>query len=62
MIFLKTENDAHEFAAALLMPKEEYKDIVKNNTENGICNIYQVSIYFAYHLKLQQIEGNGLVF
>jgi Zn-dependent peptidase ImmA (M78 family) len=58
--YSEEEYDAHEFAAALLMPKEEYKDIVKNNTENGICNIYQVSIYFGVSLEAATNRGKWL--
>lgn len=58
--YSEEEYDAHEFAAALLMLKEEYKEVVKNNTENGICNISQVSNYFGVSLEAATNRGKWL--
>lgn len=58
--YSEEEYDAHEFAAAFLMPKEEYKDVVRNNTENGICDIYQVSTYFGVSLEAATNRGKWL--
>ena len=58
--YSEEEYDAHEFAAALLMPKEEYKEVVKNNTENGICNISHVSNYFGVSLEAAKNRGKWL--
>ncbi len=58
--YSEEEYDAHEFAAALLMPKEEYKEVVKNNTENGICNISHVSNYFGVSLEAATNRGKWL--
>lgn len=58
--YSEEEYDAHEFAAALLMPKEEYKEVVKNNTENGICNISHVSNYFEVSLEAATNRGKWL--
>ena len=42
------------------MPKEEYKEVVKNNTENGICNISHVSNYFGVSLEAATNRGKWL--
>ncbi len=58
--YSEEEYDAHEFAASLLMPKEEYKEVVKNNTENGLCHISCVSNYFGVSLEAAKNRGKWL--
>lgn len=45
--YSETELQAHEFAAAFLMPKDLFIDIsVENTDESGLCSIDEVAEYF----------------
>ncbi len=41
------ELEAHEFAAAFLMPAAKYKSVVKEFTQNGLCEIAKVAQRFG---------------
>ena len=40
------EEEAHEFAAAFLMPEEPFREISELNSEGGKCQIKQVAGHF----------------
>ncbi len=58
--YSEEEYDAHEFSAALLMPEDEYKKVVINNTNNGICNIQEVANHFAVSVEAAKNRGKWL--
>jgi len=45
--YSEEEYDANEFAAALLMPKNEFKRVVNDYTEDKICDISAVANHFG---------------
>lgn len=57
------ESEANEFAASLLMPKEEYYDILTKNTENGIVDINRIANYFkvSYNAALNRGKWLGYI-
>ncbi len=59
--YSEEEYDAHEFAAALLMPKDEYKEVVSDNTnDDKICNIATVAQYFGVSVEAALNRGKWL--
>jgi Zn-dependent peptidase ImmA (M78 family) len=59
--YSEEEYDAHEFAAALLMPKDEYKEVVSDNTnDNKICNITAVAQHFGVSTEAASNRGKWL--
>jgi Zn-dependent peptidase ImmA (M78 family) len=59
--YSEEEYDAHEFAAALLMPKDEYKEVVSDNTsDNKVCNITAVAEHFGVSTEAALNRGKWL--
>ncbi len=51
---------ANEFAAAFLMPKAEYSEILKNNLEGQKVNISKVAEYFNVSVDAAAYRGKNL--
>ena len=45
--YSEEEYDANEFAAALLMPKSEFKKIAKKHTTDNVCDVPAVAEHFG---------------
>ena len=45
--YSEEEYDANEFAAALLMPRNEFKKIAKKHTKNNVCDVSAVAEHFG---------------
>jgi Zn-dependent peptidase ImmA (M78 family) len=58
--YSEEEYDAHEFAAALLMPKDKYAEIVNDNSENGKCDISIIADYFDVSEQAASNRGKWL--
>jgi len=59
--YSEEEYDAHEFAAALLMPKDEYKEVVSDNTnDEKTCNITAVAQHFGVSIEAASNRGKWL--
>ncbi len=58
--YSEEEYDAHEFAAALLMPEDEFKTIVYRNNNHGICDITKVAEYFGVSTQAASNRGKWL--
>lgn len=56
----KTEYEAHEFAACLLMPKDEYKHQVIHNTTNDETDIQAIADYFGVSYSAALNRGKWL--
>ena len=54
------EYQAHEFAAAFLMPKEEYKRILDENTKDNRADIKSVAKYFNVSMAAATNRGKFL--
>ena len=55
------ESQANDFAANLLMPKEEFIECVYNNLDkDGLCNIEAVSDYFKVSINAVKTRGKFL--
>lgn len=54
------EYEAHEFAAALLMPREEFEAIVEQHTRNGLVEIEIVADHFGVSTDAAIIRGRWL--
>lgn len=55
------ESQANDFAANLLMPKEEFIECVYNNLDKeGLCNIEAVSDYFKVSINAVKTRGKFL--
>jgi len=58
--YSEEEYDAHEFAAALLMPKDKYTDIVKDNSSDGKCDTSIIADYFGVSEQAASNRGKWL--
>lgn len=56
----ETELQANEFAAAFLMPQDEYKSIVDQNTEDNMVNISNVANHFNVSTEAASYRGKWL--
>ena len=56
----ETEMQANEFAAAFLMPQQEYKEIVDLNTEDNMVNISNVASHFNVSTEAASYRGKWL--
>ena len=54
------EEEANEFAAAFLMPEDEFRDIAEQLVENGRCSVEQVAKHFLTSADATKIRGNSL--
>ncbi|HLP48551.1 MAG TPA: ImmA/IrrE family metallo-endopeptidase [Candidatus Kapabacteria bacterium] len=54
------ELEANEFAAAFLMPEKKYREVVKDFTEKGICQIVEVAKRFDVSLEAALNRGRWL--
>ena len=54
------ENQANEFAAAFLMPQQEYKRILDLETAGNIVNISNVARYFNVSVEAASYRGKWL--
>lgn len=54
------EMQANEFAAAFLMPKEKYKEIMDKNTVGNTVNIAEVAKYFNVSIDAASYRGKWL--
>lgn len=55
-----TENQANEFAAAFLMPQEEYIRIMNQNTEGNLVNVGNIANYFHVSVDAASYRGKWL--
>lgn len=54
------ELEANEFAAAFLMPQEEFESVVKSCTKNGKCSIERVGNHFKTSREAVMRRGQSL--
>ena len=55
-----SEQEANEFAASLLMPRELFKKIIEKNSENGRVNISRVADFFNVSVDAASYRGKWL--
>lgn len=58
--FSEEEYEAHEFAAALLMPETEFRKVVKKNTKGNQVNLEPVASHFKVSTQAAKIRGQWL--
>lgn len=57
----QSEYQANEFAAAFLMPRKQYKDIMdKNTNDNNIVNTLEIAEYFGVSISAASNRGKFL--
>lgn len=57
----QSEYQANEFAAAFLMPRKQYKDIMdKNTNDNDIVNTLEIAEYFGVSISAASNRGKFL--
>lgn len=54
------EWQANEFAAALLMPKEQYKEVLDSNTIGGQVSVSKIAEYFQVSVDAASCRGKWL--
>lgn len=54
------ENEAHSFAASLLMPEEEYRAVVEQHTNAGQVDIEKIAEYFQVSASAASNRGKWL--
>jgi Zn-dependent peptidase ImmA (M78 family) len=55
------EAEANEFAAAFLMPEDEFQQAIENHTEKGRCAVQAVAEYFHTSKDAVMMRGRLLV-
>ena len=55
-----TENQANEFAAAFLMPQEEYIRVMNQNIEGNLVNVGNIANYFHVSVDAASYRGKWL--
>jgi Zn-dependent peptidase ImmA (M78 family) len=58
--YTEEEYDAHEFAAALLMPKKIFIEKVKENTTDNKCNVNILAEYFGVSVDAATNRGKWI--
>ena len=58
--YSEEEEEAHEFAAAFLMPEEPFREISELNSEGGKCQIKQVAGHFKTSHEAAFRRGKSL--
>lgn len=56
----QTEKEAHAFGIALLMPKDEYKQIINKYTENGRVDMKDIAKHFNVTINAATDRGRYL--
>ena len=56
----ETELEANEFAAAFLMPEEDFLLVCRNNIESNKINIKKVAEYFNVSIQAATVRGSVL--
>lgn len=54
------EYQANEFATALLMPKNKYREVIDKYTRNNIVDTKKVANYFGVSVSIASIRGKNL--
>jgi len=54
------EYEAHEFAAAFLMPEAEFQEIAKNNSDGDMCHVEPIANHFKVTVSATINRGRWL--
>lgn len=58
--FSEEEYEAHEFAAALLMPEEEFRNVVRKFTSEGTVELSPIADHFQVSMHAARVRGQWL--